>query len=75
MITKKHLLQLIAVAGFFATTVAAHADKGGNGNGNNGNGGGNGGPNVGSPEPAAIVTFMVLAGVAVAAKRKFSKTA
>ena len=69
---KKRLLPLIAVTAFFVSSVAALA---GNGNGNNGSGNGNGGSGVESPEPAAVVTFLALAGVALTLRRKFSKRA
>lgn len=65
---KKHLLPLIVITVFFVSSVAAHADKGGKG----GKGGDEG---IGSPEPAAVVTFFALAGVALVLRRKFSKDA
>ena len=55
---------------FCVISSMAYADKGGNGNGNNGNGGGN--ASVSSPEPSAILTFFVLAGVVLVAKRKWN---
>lgn len=63
---------MLAIAGFLGMALPAHADKGGNGNGNHGNGNGNGGPILRSPEPSAMVTFLVLAGTAYAVKRRIS---
>ncbi len=63
---------MLAIVGFLGMAPLANADRGGNGNGNHGNGNGNGGPILRSPEPSAVVSFLVFAGMAYAVKRRIS---
>lgn len=58
--SKKLLLPMLAIAGFLGMSLPAHADRDG------------GRPTVRSPEPSAVVSFLVLAGMAYAVKRRIS---
>ena len=54
---------MLAIVGFLGMALPAHADR---------DGGHGGRPTVRSPEPSAVVTFLVLAGMAYAMKRRIS---